>query len=142
MGTYVPVPFYGNDNLTYPVASAGITLTAGAANVYGASADLVVTADIVAGGMTGDVVLESVTLRTPSAGQVGKLRIGHQTGGGAENWICEVDFECATDAGFTPRIDLLGRGGLIPAGADIIAGVKTVAGGTTITASVGIMSAV
>ena len=142
MGTYVPIPNYGSDSLTYPVASAGITLTAGAANVYGASADIVVTADIVAGGMAGDVVFESVTLRTPSAGQVGKLRLGHQTGAGAENWIVEVDFECATDAGFTLPISLLGRGGVIPAGADIIAGVKTVAGGTTITASVGIMSAV
>lgn len=135
-----PLPFYGNTVLTFPVASAGVALAAGAANTYGAASDVVVTADLVAAGFAGDVLLESLTIRTPSAGDCGKVQIGHQTGAGAVTYVVEVDFECATDAAWTPRIDLLGRGGLIPAGADIVARQKNVGGAVTITVSVGVMS--
>lgn len=133
----------GGTVLTFPVASAGVQLTAGAANTYGAAADVVVTADLVAAGFAGDVRLESLSLRTPSAAMLGKVQIGHQTGAGAITYICEVDIpEVASDAGALPRIDLNGRGGLIPLGADIVARHKSVAGATTIDVSVGVMDAI
>jgi hypothetical protein len=135
-----PAPFYGSPVLTFPVLSAGVACAAGGANTYGVESDVVVTADLVAAGFAGDVLLESVTIRSPSAGETGKVRIGHQTGAGGIIYIAEVDFECATDAGWTVRYDLLGRGGLIPAGADIVASQKTTGGAATITVSVGVMS--
>lgn len=140
MATRDPLPFYGSTVLTYPVLSAGVACAAGGANTYGAASDLVVTADLVAAGFAGQVLLESVTLRTPSAGETGKVRIGHQTGAGAITYVVEVDFECATDASWTVRYDILGRGGLIPAGADIVASQKTTGGAATLTVSVGVMS--
>ena len=135
-----PLPFYGNTVLTFPVPSAGVALAAGGANTYGVQSDVVITGDLVAAGFAGAVLLESVTIRTPSAGETGKVQIGHQTGAGGVVQICEVDFECATDAGWTQRSDLLGRGGLIPNGADIVARQKTTGGAATLTVSVGVMS--
>jgi hypothetical protein len=138
MAIHDPVPPVYGDVLTFPVASAGVTLTAGAANTYGAQADLVVTADIVAAGFAGAVRLQSFTVRTPSAAMLGKVQVGYQVGAGAVVQLAEMDLECATDAGWTRTWDLLGVGGDIPNGADIVARHKSVAGATTLDASVGI----
>ena len=130
-------PAYGTVT-TWPVLSAGVAPAAGAANTYGAQSDLAVTADIVAAGYAGDVYLESCTIRTPSAGDTGKIQLGYQVGAGAVVQLCEVDFECATDAGWTQRASILGAGGAIPTGADIVCRYKTTGGAVTLTVSVGI----
>ena len=131
MATFAPNVAPAGEIITVPVASAGIALTAGAANVYGAYAQLddgtLVTADM---------RLVSVALRTPSAGQVGKVQVVYDEAGTPVP-IAEIDFEIATDAGGYLNIPVP-TGMIIPSGETIGARCKTVAGGTTITASVGI----
>lgn len=133
MAAFQPVVAPQGEIITVPVASAGITATAGAANTYGAYVQLddgtLVTADM---------RLVSVGLRTPSAAQVGKVQIVYDEAGTPVP-ICEVDFEIATDAGGYLNIPVP-TGRIIPSGETIGARVKSVAGATTITVSVGIQA--
>ena len=119
---------------TFPVLSAGVNAIAGAANAYGA------TAELAAGGLVAvDSRLASISLRTPSAACTGKVNIGH---GAGPTFVCEVDFEIATDAGAFLNIPLVGMGGVIPAGDAVSVQIKTTAGATTVDCSVGIMPAI
>lgn len=117
---------------TWPVLSAGVQATAGAANVYGADITLAAT-------VGNDSRLASICIRTPVGAMTGKANIGYDDGG--DTFICEVDFEIATDAGGFFQASLVGMGTVIPAGADLIAELKTTAGADTAFISVGIMDA-
>ena len=118
---------------TYPVLPAGATCTAGAANTYGAIVELAA-----AGVVTAPMRVVSVSLRTPSAAQTGKIQIVHTTAGAVD--VCELDYEVASDAGGFLTIPVLG-GGVIPAGVNVGARIKTTAGAQTVDVSVGLMNA-
>lgn len=119
----------GGPVVTYPVLAAGATLTAGAADTYGAAVELAA-----AGVITSDALLASACIRTPSAAQTGKLQIGY---GAGPTYICEVDYEVASDVGAFFSVPLCGQGGVIPSGSAISARIKTTAGAQTVDASVG-----
>lgn len=131
MATFAPNVIPAGNIITVPVLSAGVTLTAGAANTYGAYGQLDDGTLV-----TVDMRLVSVSLKTPSAGQLGKVQIVYDEAGTPVP-LAEVDFEVATDAGGYLNIPIP-TGGIIPAGETIGARVKTVAGGTTIDVGVGI----
>ena len=117
--------------ITVPVASAGITCTAGAANVYGAYAQLDDGTLV-----TVDMRLVSVCFRTPSGVQVGKIEIVYDEAGTPVS-VGEFDFEIASDAGAFQTISVP-TGMIIPAGETVGARIKSVAGATTVTVSAGL----
>jgi len=131
MPTFAPNVIPAGNILTVPVASAGVTATAGAANTYGVYIQL----------DDGTLVTEamrlvSVSIKTPSAGCVGKVQIVSDEAGTPAP-LAEQDFEIATDAGGYLNI-AIPTGGVIPNAATIGARIKTVAGGTTLAIGCGI----
>ena len=134
MATFAPNVVPAGIIVTYPVASAGVVATAGAANVYGAYIQLAA-----AGLITEDFRLVSVTFRTPSGVQVGKIEIVWDEAGATTGPISlgEFDFEIASDAGAFQTISVP-TGGIIPNGETLGARIKSVAGATTLALSAGI----
>ena len=130
---FAPAMLPTSEIVTYPVLAAGATLTAGAANTYGAAVELAPAAAV-----TVDRRVVSVTLRTPSAAQTGKIQIVHTTGVPVD--IAEVDYEIASDAGAFVSIPIF-AGPVVPAGVNIGARIKTTAGAQTVDASIGICNA-
>jgi len=118
---------------TWPVASTGVTLTAGAANTYGNYGEV-----IAAAGVATEFRIACLSINTPSAAFVGKVEIAYGAGG-AEVPVIEVPVEVATDAGFYPTVVVRGEGGVIPAGSRVAARFKTVGGATTANVLVGVV---
>ena len=116
---------------TVPVASAGVTATAGAANVYGAYIQLDDGTLV-----TEDMRLVAVSLKTPSAAMIGKVEIVYDEAGTPVS-VAELDFEIATDAGGYLNIPVP-TAPIIPAGETVGARHKSVAGGTTIDIGAGL----
>lgn len=111
--------------ITVPVASAGITATAGAANTYGAYVQLDDGTLV-----TTDMRLVGVTIHTPSGALVGKVQIVYDEAG-TPVALAEVDVEIATDAGGYVTIPIP-TAPVIPTGETIGARHKSVAGATTV----------
>jgi len=135
MAAFAPVLVSGGPVTSLPVASAGVTCTAGAANTYGAYAQLAN-----AGLVTVDYRVVGVSLKSPSGAQVGKVQIVYDEAGTPVP-VAEVDFEVASDAGIIPTIPIPLGARIIPAGETIGARIKSVAGGTTVDVGVSLMPA-
>lgn len=131
MPTFAPNVIPAGNIITLPVASTGITATAGAANVYGAYVQIDDGT-----GITVDMRLTGVRIHTPSGALVGKVQIVYDEAGTPVP-LAEVDIEIATDAGGYATIPIA-TGGIIPAGETVGARHKSVAGATTVDVGVSV----
>lgn len=119
-----PVPYSENAIVAYPVASAGIAVTAGAANVYGAYAEAMAASTI-----TTAFRVVGVQISTPAVAlDTGTISVA--TGGaGAEVQCLEVPYEFATDAGGFATIPVFSK--TLAANARVAVRIKNTAGAAT-----------
>lgn len=123
MTTRAPVPASEQNVVVYPVASAGAAVTAGAANTYGAYAELVAPATIASA-----FRIVGVFIGTPSAGEMFTISLASGADG-AEAQFAEIPCEIATDAGGYLAVPIFSK--TIAANERIAGRIKTIAGATT-----------
>jgi hypothetical protein len=121
-----PVPASEKVITVYPVASAGVASTAGAANTYSAAfSELVALA-----GIAVPYRVVGVLVCTPAVAlDTGTVAIYENANGVGESLVLEVPYEFATDAGTFVTIPVFSK--TIPAGSRLSCKIKGTTGGTT-----------